>query len=774
VRSVHAGPAAGLLAQLALLGVLGATVRLGPLAWLVGITCAGVITVSLDRGLVARRAGPLGPADWVTLGRATLSVAVAALVAQSFAAPVPAALVVVLSAVALVLDGVDGFVARRTGTATALGARFDMEIDAFLILVLSVFVGAQVGWWVMAIGLARYAFVIAGWILPWMRGGLPPRPWRKVVAATQGIVLTAAAAGVLPGWLVTAALLVALALLAESFGRDVWWLWAHRRTSVIAADTGAGFRSGLLTTAAGLLVWFALVVPNDLSAMTPAAFLRIPLEGLIIVGLLALLNPAPRQAAAALVGLLLGFLIIVKVLDMGFYVAFGRPFNPMIDWTYFGSAVGLLSLSVGRREAIVSLIGAGLLIVVVLMIMPLALMRLVTVADHHRGGALRVVGALGIAWVVFALLGVQAVPGVPVASASAAAIAVDNVDQVRAGIADEQRFADAAAVDPMRDVPADRLLAALRGKDVIIAFVESYGRVALEGSAFSPTVSAVLDDGSKQLAEAGFGSRSGFLTSSTFGGLSWLAHGTLQSGLWIDNQARYDHLVATDRTTLSSSFKRAGWRTVAVVPSNEVDWPEGRTFYGYDAIYDERNMGYLGLKFGYASMPDQYILSTLQRTELAKADHPPVMAEVDLVSSHAPWTPLPRLIDWKDVGNGTVFDSMAVQGPGAQDLWRDRDNVKAAYGRSIEYTLSTLISFVRTYGTDRTVLVVLGDHQPGTMVSGQGGGHDVPISIVARDPAVLQRVSGWAWQDGLRPAPNAPVWRMDQFRDRFLTAFDAP
>ena len=117
------------------------------------------------------------------------------------------------------------------GTATALGAQFDGEVDAFLILVLSVYVARSTGAWVLAIGAARYAFLAAGWLLPWMREPLPPRYWRKVVAATQGIVLTIAAADVLPLALTQIALAVALALLAESFGRDVWWLWSRRHAA---------------------------------------------------------------------------------------------------------------------------------------------------------------------------------------------------------------------------------------------------------------------------------------------------------------------------------------------------------------------------------------------------------------------------------------------------------------------------------------------------------------------------------------------------------------
>jgi len=110
------------------------------------------------------------------------------------------------------------------------GARFDGEVDAFLILVLSVYVADKVGAWVLAIGLARYAFALAGWGLPWLRAQLPFRHWRKVVTATQGIVLTLVAASVAPPWLTYAALALALAMLTESFGRDVLWLLRHRFT----------------------------------------------------------------------------------------------------------------------------------------------------------------------------------------------------------------------------------------------------------------------------------------------------------------------------------------------------------------------------------------------------------------------------------------------------------------------------------------------------------------------------------------------------------------
>jgi phosphatidylglycerophosphate synthase len=227
VRTVRTGPTIGLIAQLALLGVLAGSVGLGVSGWFAGAAWGVVMYVMLVRGLQRAGLDRLGPADRVTLTRAALVGGVTALVAEAFAGPVSVPTLVALAGVALVLDAVDGWVARRTDTVSRLGALFDMEVDAFLILVLSLYAARTVGGWVIAIGAARYVFGVAGRLLPWMHGALPPRYWRKVVAATQGIVLAVVAAGVLPMPAAGVVLAAALGLLTESFGRDVWWLWGN-------------------------------------------------------------------------------------------------------------------------------------------------------------------------------------------------------------------------------------------------------------------------------------------------------------------------------------------------------------------------------------------------------------------------------------------------------------------------------------------------------------------------------------------------------------------
>jgi phosphatidylglycerophosphate synthase len=225
------------------MSLLHHVVGVGLLGWAVGTSSGVALTAALARGLLRAGRRVLLPADRVTLTRAVLVCGVAALTVDAHLGGEPLRILVVVASVALVLDAVDGHVARRTGRVTSLGARFDMETDAFLILVLSVQVSRELGWWVLAIGAARYVLVLLGvasrWA-PWLRGQVPPRRWRKVVAAYQGIVLTAAAAEVLPEVAATLSVALGLALLVVSFGTEVATLRQQARRAAVVGDDAVG------------------------------------------------------------------------------------------------------------------------------------------------------------------------------------------------------------------------------------------------------------------------------------------------------------------------------------------------------------------------------------------------------------------------------------------------------------------------------------------------------------------------------------------------------
>jgi phosphatidylglycerophosphate synthase len=792
-----------------LLAALAGTVGLSADGWTVGLICAVIIDTTLARGLSRDGSNHLDAADWVTLARASLAVGIAALVADSFAHRAPVTLLVSITAVALALDFVDGWVARRTRTTATLGARFDGEVDAFLILVLSVYVARSMGaWWVLGIGVARYAFLFAGWSLSWMRAQLPPRFWRKTVAAAEGIVLTIAASDLLPRTATRALLVVALALLAESFGRDVWWLWKRRHPTLTAAvtdpdtaparavaapsepftETGTGpefrpepsprrarARSGLgvaLTVLAAVAVWVVLVAPYQPKDFTLNAFFRIPLEGLVLIAVAAFLPRTPRRVLAVSCGLVLALVVVLKVINYEMFTLYDRPYDPLGDTTQLGNGIETLRSLVGGAETKLIEVGAVLGTVVLAVVLALAMLRLTRVAAEHRRWALRATGALAAVWALCFAVGAQLLSHTPIASTLSASLVVNEVGALRADIHDRSVFAAQINHDPERNIPANQLLTSLRGKDVLLVFIEAYGQQAVEGRSFSPEVDAALADGNKRLASAGFSSRSGFLDSATYGGISWLAHSSLQAGLWVDNQDRYNQLISAKRFTLAQAFKEAGWRTVADDPSNDRPWPQGKAFYHYDQIYNRYQVGYHGPTYTYASMPDQYMFSALQRLELSKPHRQPLFAEVDTISSHMPWNRIPHEIAWNQVGNGSIYNKLPmIHETGA--FWSTPKRVQAAYGTSIVYALNTLTSFVQHYGNKNLVMIVLGDHQPLPIVSGTNSNHDVPISIITHDPNVLKQIGSWDWNAGLKPNTNAPVWPMNAFRNKFLAAYDS-
>lgn len=532
----------------------------------------------------------------------------------------------------------------------------------------------------------------------------------------------------------------------------------------------AAFARALGNALACLFVLLVLLAPAEMSRLSAGAFVSVPLEVLLGAALLLVLPVTFRAVVATVLGVALGLLAILKLLDMCFFAVLSRPFDPVLDWSLLQDGMTFLAGAIGPFSAIGCLAAAVVFSTVVILGMTWSVQRLSRLLARHDVIATRTVVALAALWFPAALMGAQIIAGVPLAGKSSAAYLKERGQSANAAARARELSAD-LPTDPFATIPSDELLASLRGKDVMICFIESYGRSAVEDPEFAPGVTAVLDAGNQQLRARGFDSRSAFLTSSTVGGGSWLAHGTFHSGLWIDNQQRYDDLDASQRLTLTRAFRRAGWRTVGVMPGNDAPWQQSDSL-GYDKVYAAADLGYRGPRFSWASMPDQYTLSSFERTEHATRNRPPVMAEVTLVSSHAPWEPIPRLVDWKDIGNGSIFEGMAdANDPPQAILTRPALRVHADYRAAIEYSLSSLISYIQIYGNKNLVVIFLGDHQPSPIVTGYGVSHDVPISIVTQDRSVLNRISSWGWRDGLKPGPQAPVWRMDAFRDRFLTAF---
>ncbi|WP_405737469.1 CDP-alcohol phosphatidyltransferase [Streptomyces sp. NBC_00028] len=545
-------------------------------------------------------------------------------------------------------------------------------------------------------------------------------------------------------------------------------------TEDVVLDAPAPKRPPILrwtvTTLAALLVLAALLLPNTLPALKPNRFTRLPVEAIIGAAVALWLPRRPRIIVAAVSGVGLGVLTVLNLLDMGFRDYLGRGFNMILDWELLDDAQSYLKDSMGGTVTVFATIGAVLLVLLLLSLTALSMIRLSNVLVANRATATRGTLIAAMAWITCYALGLQ-LAGMPIAADRAAAALKIQATRVTDTIRDEAAFAREAKSDTFGATPGSQLLPDLRGKDVIFTFIESYGRSAIEDPVMAPGVDQTLTTSTAALKKAGYSARSGWLTSATYGGSSWLGHSTTMSGLWIDNQQRYRTVMASDHLSLTKAFQKTGaWDTVGVMPGIQKGWPEQR-YYGLDKVYNAFQLGYEGPKFSWSTMPDQYALETFQRQVHGKKRDKPLMSEIILTSSHQPWAPIPKMVDWNDLGDGKVFDAIHQAGKNPSDIITDPTKSREEYGKSIQYSVTALTQWLERYGTDNTVLVFLGDHQPIARVSGNHASRDVPISIVAKDPKVLDKISDWNWTAGLKPSHNAPVWKMSSFRDRFLKAY---
>jgi len=523
-----------------------------------------------------------------------------------------------------------------------------------------------------------------------------------------------------------------------------------------------GVRS-LLTLTAFIGLFVVLSVPNRLLWVSPAAFVYFPLE-LVVIGLLLLLPGRPGSLTRVALALLLGIAMLLRAADMMSHEVLGRPFDLIFDGHLLADGGNVLSGAMGKLASVAVGLGLALLAALLCWLAFAMLGRIQKTLHANRRLSAVALSCLLVTWSALALGGWSRTGHFTFDQL--AWHGRDTLDSLR----DIEAFAQTVDADDWtarRDGP---LLNRLQGKDVFIIFAESYGRVLLEREPFADAITATLAGAERTLEAEGVQVRSAFLTSPTVGGLSWLAHASALSGAWIDSETRFETLVMSNRVTLNRLFQQAGWRTVAAMPGITLAWPEG-DYFGYDHIYNAHNFGYEGEPFNWVTMPDQYVLSALQQRERSSGLRPPVMAEVALISSHAPWTPIAELVPWDQVGDGQIFSAQARSGPAPEAVWREVDSIRSHYRQAIEYMLDTLFSYVQEYGDDDLVILLLGDHPPAPMVSGDPDTREVPVHLIAKDPEVMQAMAHWQWQPGLLPGADAPVWRMDALRDRFVEAF---
>ena len=322
---------------------------------------------------------------------------------------------------------------------------------------------------------------------------------------------------------------------------------------------------------------------------------------------------------------------------------------------------------------------------------------------------------------------------------------------------------------PLAATPAmDSDLSGVKDADVFLVFIESYGAAAFERTEIAGPLAASRANLAAAIHETKRGVVSAYVESPTYGGNSWLAHVSLLSGVEVREARTNARLMAERRDTLVRAFGRQGFRTVALMPGLRGPWPEG-SFYGFDEIYGTDRLAYAGPEFGWFAVPDQFSLHRLDALELTRTSRQPLFVFFPTISPHFPFSPTPPYQpDWRRLSSVDPYD-----GPDLVRAYeRQPDWVHFArdYADAMAYEFASLAGYLREHADRDVVMIILGDHQPPALVSGEGASWNVPVHIVTSRPALAQRLMTSGFRHGL--APSQPViGRMHALLPLMLEAF---
>lgn len=527
---------------------------------------------------------------------------------------------------------------------------------------------------------------------------------------------------------------------------------------------------------AATILYLVLIQPNHPDAMTWGALVAFPLEWpAILLGLMAF---GTGRAGQVLRGVLVAALVLIAVLkaaDFAMFSALSRGFNPVSDLALVEAGARLLTGAVGPVLAILALVAAVVVICAVSALLWWSTGVWAAMGPQKRllrglTGSAALLSAGVAAAEIGDTLGRWTLPAHIPGSAFSARVGIERIEMIRSTLIDLREFSEAAANDPF--VGIDGMLNAI-DRDVIVVFVESYGRTSLDTPLFSDLHRETLESGQEDLASRGLSMASGYLASPTRGGQSWLAHATLANGLWVNDQSRYGAVLASNRKTLFHFAADAGFHTAAVMPQITLDWPESEVM-GFETILAAADLGYEGLSFNWVTMPDQFTFAAMDRLLRSERDDDrPFFIQVATGSSHAPWVPVPDLVTWDSIDDGSIFDPMASAGDPPDVVWRDRDRVRAQYRLAIDYALQVVLSYAALHAENPPLMIVVGDHQAAGFVA-LDERPDVPIHVIGPDDLVDRATMDWGLTQGLIPSPDAPVVPMDRMRDRILQSFTDP
>lgn len=463
--------------------------------------------------------------------------------------------------------------------------------------------------------------------------------------------------------------------------------------------------------------------------------------------LLAMANPLSRRAAprglsvAAAVWLLL---VVGRYFQVMAPALYGREVNLYWDLQHVGSVVAMIArvasapMLAGGAIAAIAVVTGGYLVG------RWALGHVARALTEKASRRLLVVASLALI-AFFAVGRLRPEASVPVTFvtpvvstyARQIALALEGLGHGSAG----------APLPESPEMSSD--LDGIRGADVVVLFIESYGAVSFDRPSFTSRLAQSRATLTEAVVETDRGVVSAFVTSPTFGGSSWLAHISLMTGIEVRDPDTNARLMTQRRDTLATFFRSRGYRAVAVMPGLSQNWPEG-AFYQFDDVLDASRLGYRGPEFGWWTIPDQFSLAQLRALELRDGGRAPVFAMLPTISTHTPFKPTPPYqADWSRVTTPEPFDVSDVERSMSEEP--DWDNLSPSYADALEYAYRTLAGFLRETNGRDLVLVVLGDHQPPALVSGEGARWEVPVHVITHRRDVLDALAERGFRPGLSP-----------------------
>jgi hypothetical protein len=487
---------------------------------------------------------------------------------------------------------------------------------------------------------------------------------------------------------------------------------------------------------------------EQLLCISPEAFL---LLALLCLG--AFLHIPYRKAVSIPLVFLTVFLNLFRVADRLVPIYFNRPFNMYLDLQFFPDLIFLLYTALPLRVFMLGCFSAVCATALIAWGIWWALKTIQTFFDGRRQRRYFAMVAVPIGVLIY-------ICNPWSAGSNQSIFAPGFFHRVAAEIDFILHLSDTiehhlAAFDEATQKSAQypKTLRKLKGCDVYLFFIESYGHTIFTDPRHAPRVVPFLRDAQQKLRQHGYLISSHFLRSPAYGGSSWLAHGALSSGVPITSQLRFDLLLTSQVQPIAEYFNRAGYRSVCVMPGTLWPWPAGE-FFRYQKKYYAFDFDYQGPHFGWAPMPDQYVIDYIFRAEIERRSQP-LFIEFILVSSHAPFNRQPPYVeDWSKIGDGSIYHTLKpIEFP---VIWPHLENASEAYATSVVYDLKVLVEFgSNLYGGD-ALIIILGDHQPNPKITGTKQPWSVPVHVISRNPDFIQPFIQRGFTPGLIPSQPLP------------------